>query len=359
MANCYFYKAILICVSILARPLEMITVAITCYNEENYIERCLRSVLAFEKPEGVDIEILVVDGLSEDNTRSIIQSVQKEFAEISLIDNPQRYQVHGINLAIDRARGEYMAWLGAHAVYPADYLSVLYQTSLRTNAENVGGILTTLPGSSSYSGHLVQAISTHRFGVGDSGFRVGHRKEGYTDTVPFGFYKLKVFKEIGKFDERLIRCQDYELNKRIGKNGGKILVNPDVRVAYYSQPSMGKFLKKQILIQGPYNPYAWYIAPHAFNIRHAISSVFVASLIVGILLSFFFVWARIVLFSVLGLYFLLALISSVQQAIRFKRPADILVLPFGFLAFHISHGLGVLVGVFRLLLGTAPIQKVK
>ena len=179
-AKLLFLHSHLVCTSILARPLEMITVAITCYNEENYIEQCLRSVLAFDKPEGVDIEILVVDGMSEDNTRSIIQTVQKEFAEISLIDSPQRYQVFGINLAIDRARGEYLAWLGAHAVYPIDYLRVLYQTSLRTNAENVGGILTTLPGSSSYSGHLVQAISTHRFGVGDSGFRVGHRKEGYT-----------------------------------------------------------------------------------------------------------------------------------------------------------------------------------
>ena len=119
----------------------MITVAITCYNEEIYIEGCLRSVLAFSKPEGEDIEILVVDGMSEDNTRSIVQSLQTEYPEIHLIDNPKRYQVHGINLAIDQARGNYLAWLGAHAVYPVDYLTVLYQTSLRTNAENVGGIL--------------------------------------------------------------------------------------------------------------------------------------------------------------------------------------------------------------------------
>ena len=337
----------------------MITVAITCYNEENYIERCLRSVLAFNKPEGEDVEILVVDGMSEDNTRSIVQTVQNEFTGIHLIDNPQRYQVHGINLAIDKARGEYIAWLGAHAVYPVDYLNVLFQTSQRTNAENVGGILTTLPGSSSFSGHLVQAISTHRFGVGDSGFRVGHRKEKYTDTVPFGFFKLNIFKEIGKFDERLIRCQDYELNKRIIKNGGRILINPDVQVVYYNQPSLGRYLKKQILIQGPYNPYAWYIAPHSFNFRHAISAVFTGSLIIAILLSLFFAWARIVLFSVMGLYFSLALISSVQQSIRYKKPADIFILPFGFLAFHISHGLGVLLGILKLLLGIAPVQKNK
>jgi GT2 family glycosyltransferase len=335
----------------------MITVAITSYNEERFIERAVRSALAFTRPEGEEVEFFVVDGMSEDKTRSIVQSIQKEFPELQLIDNPDRYQVHGINLAIDKAKGEYLAWLGAHAVYPVDYLDVLYQTSRRTDAENVGGVLDTLPGSTSYSGHLVQAISTHRFGVGDSGFRVGQRKEEYTDTVPFGFYKRSIFKEIGKFDERLIRCQDYELNKRILKHGGKILVNPSVKVIYYNQPSMGKFIKKQVLIQGPYNPYAWYIAPHSFNYRHAISAVFTGSLIVGIPLSIFFGWARILLFSVMGLYFLLALSSSLQQAIRYKKPADLLILPFGFLAFHISHGLGVLLGAFKLLFRVAPVQQ--
>lgn len=337
----------------------MITVAITSYNEEKFIERAVRSALAFTRPEGEEVEFFVVDGMSEDKTRSIVQSIQKEFPELQLIDNPERYQVHGINLAIDKAKGEYLAWLGAHAEYPVNYLTELYQTSLRTNAENVGGVLSTQPGSSTYSGHLVQAISTHRFGVGSSGFRVGHRKEEYTDTVPFGFYKLSIFKDIGKFDERLVRCQDYELNKRIIKHGGKILVNPEVKVVYYNQPSLGKFVRKQIFIQGPYNPYAWYIAPHSFNFRHAISAVFTGSLIVGIPLSIFFGWARIVLFTVMGFYFFLALFSSLQQAIRYKKPADILILPFSFLAFHLSHGLGVLLGSLKLLFRVAPVQKRK
>ena len=337
----------------------MITVAITCYNEEIYIERALRSALAFNEPDGEELEFFVVDGMSEDKTRSIIQSIQKEYPELQLIDNPQRYQVYGINLAIEKSKGEFLAWLGAHAVYPVDYLDKLHQTSLRSGAENVGGILDTLPGSSTYSGHLVQAISTHRFGVGDSGFRVGHRQEEYTDTVPFGFYKSSVFDRIGKFDERLIRCQDYELNKRIIKHGGKILVNPNVKVVYYNQPSLGKFLRKQILLQGPYNPYAWYVAPHSFNIRHAISAVFSAALLIGIPLSLFYGWARVILFSVMGFYFLLAFFSSFQQAIRYRKPADILVLPFSFLTFHLSHGFGVLLGILKLLFGSSPIQHLK
>jgi glycosyltransferase involved in cell wall biosynthesis len=335
----------------------MITVAITSYNEENYIERAVRSALAFQVPEGEEVEYFVVDGMSDDHTRAIVKEIQKEFPKLQLLDNPKRYQVFGINLVIEKAKGEYLAWLSAHAIYPENYLVQLHQTSLRSEADNVGGILDTQPGSHSYSGHLVQAISTHRFGVGNSGFRVGQQEEKYTDTVPFGLYKMGVFSKFGNFDERLIRCQDYELNKRIINQGGKILVNPNIRVRYFNQPSLGKFLKKQVLIQGPYNPYAWYVAPHSFNFRHAISAVFTASLLIGIPLAVFFFWARIILFTVMGFYFLVALFSSFQQAIRYKKPAHVLILPFSFLAFHISHGMGVLLGLLRLLLRTSPVQR--
>jgi len=337
----------------------MITVAITCYNEEKYIERSVRSALAFTKPEGVDVEILVVDGMSEDKTRSIVSLIQNETKRVRLIDNPERYQAHGINLAIDRANGEYLAWLSAHAIYPDNYLQVLYEASTRTDADCVGGVIDTRPGSNSYSGHLVQAISTHKFGIGNSGFKVGQTEERYSDTAPSGFFKLPIFKEVGKFDERLVRCQDYEMSKRITKHGGKILVTPNVEITYFNQPTVGRFLKKQILIQGPYNPYAWYIAPHSFNFRHAITAVFMGSLAIGIILSIFFSWARIVLGSVMGLYFALALFSSIQQAIRYKKPVDILILPFVFFAFHISHGLGVLVGLMKLIFRSAPVQKKK
>jgi GT2 family glycosyltransferase len=335
----------------------MITIAITCYNEETYIERSVRSALAFKKPDGVEVEILVVDGMSTDNSRSIVRSIEKETERVRLIDNPDRYQSHGMNLAIKQAKGEYLAWLSAHAIYPPDYLQILYEVSKRSGAECVGGIVNTVPGSDSYSGHLVQALTTHKFGIGNSGFRTGQSEEKFSDTAPSGFFRLPVFKKLGGFDERLVRCQDYEMSRRITKHGGKIVVTPRARITYFNQPSIGRLLRKQIVIQGPYNPYAWYIAPHSFNFRHAITAVFTGSLIIGMVLSVFFGWARIVLFSVMGLYFFIAIISSIQQAVRYRRPLDILTLPFTFLAFHISHGLGVLKGVLKLVTGTAPVQK--
>jgi len=335
----------------------MITVAITCYNEEKYIERSVRSALAFIKPDGVDVEILVVDGMSNDNSRSIVRSIQNETLSVQLIDNPSRFQAHGINLAIDYAKGDYLAWLSAHAIYPPHYLQVLYEASKRTGADCVGGIINTKPGSDTFSGHLVQALTTHKFGIGNSGFKIGQSEEKYSDTAPSGFFKLSIFSKVGNFNEQLVRCQDYEMSKRITKYGGKILVTPHVQITYFNQPSIGKLLKKQITIQGEYNPYAWYIAPHSFNFRHAITAVFTISLAIGILLSVLFFWAKIVFISVLGIYFFLAFISSGQQAIRYRQPLDAITMPFVFFAFHISHGLGVLKGILKLMIGTAPVKR--
>ena len=80
----------------------------------------------------------------------------------------------------------------------------------------------------------MQAVTTHRFGIGDAEFRL-LPKPGLADTVPYGFFKRNVFEKVGLFDERLVRNQDYELNRRILANGGRIWLDPRIVVQYYNQ----------------------------------------------------------------------------------------------------------------------------
>ena len=47
---------------------NLVSIIIPVYNEENYIENCLNSVLQFKKPNGIDFEIIIGDGYSTDNT---------------------------------------------------------------------------------------------------------------------------------------------------------------------------------------------------------------------------------------------------------------------------------------------------
>ena len=59
-------------------------------------------------------------------------------------------------------------------------------------AENVGGIVISEQNGEGYQASQIQALTTHPFGVGDSGFRVG-MNAGEVDTVPYGFFKKTVF----------------------------------------------------------------------------------------------------------------------------------------------------------------------
>ncbi len=79
--------------------------------------------------------------------------------------------------------------------------------------------------------------------------------EGPVDTVPYGFFRREFIDQVGWFDERLIRAQDFEFNKRLNAMGRVVWLDPAIRVGYFNQPSLWKFLKKQIFLEAPYNTY--------------------------------------------------------------------------------------------------------
>jgi len=336
--------------------MNKITIIIPCRNEEKFVKNCIDSVLKFEDLEKYDYEILLLDGMSEDKTRSIIEQYIVNNIRIKLFDNPGIIQSTALNIGIKQAKGDWIMRLDAHADYPKNYFKKLIETSLKTNADNVGGVVNTLPFNSSYLAQLVQALTTHKFGVGNSGFRTGMR-EGEADTVPYGFFKKEIFTKIGLFDERLVRCQDYEFNCRIKKFGGKVWINPDISINYYNQPDILKFLGKQFYKEAPYNAYMWHIAPYTFTARHAITGFFAAGVICGGILSVFFPLIKYIYMAIMGLYILLSLVSSIQQAIRYKKALHILTLPVSFFFYHFIHGLGIFAGIIKLIVGIAPVQK--
>jgi len=338
---------------------NVITILIPCRNEERYIRSCLDSVLAFEPPPGMQLEVLVLDGRSSDPTRAIIGEITARDPRVQCLDNPGIIQSCALNLGIRIARGQWIMRLDAHTQYPPDYLSLCYSTAIRTDAVNTGGIGITQPGGTTYQAQLVQALTTHKFGVGNSGFRTG-AEEGPRDTVPFGFFRRDLFDAIGFFDERLVRAQDYEFNCRIRASGRIVWLNPAIYSKYYNQPTMLAFYRKQFLREAPYNAYLWYIAPYAFAWRHAITGIFTFGILGGIILGPFYPrFIGIPFVAVMVLYAILAIHSAVQQAIRYKEPRHIFALPFAFFIYHLIHGLGLLAGILRLATVTAPVSKIK
>lgn len=335
-----------------------VSIIIPCYNEREFIRPCLKSVRAFDDPDGDLIEILVLDGLSTDGTREIVGELSVIDPRIKLLDNPPRIQSAALNRGIRSATGEYVMRLDAHSLYPSSYLRLALETASRTGADNTGGVVITLPRNDGYQAALVQALTTHRFGVGDSGFRTGAR-EGKADTVPYGCFRRDLFDRVGLFDERLVRAQDYEMNRRIAAAGGLVWLNPAMTVSYFNQPDLKSFLRKQALYDAPYNAYMWYLAPYAFKLRHAVTALFAMGVILGLLATVLAPVLRSIFLAAMAIYAALAIVAAAQQAIRYRQPMHVLAAPVAYFLYHFLHGAGVLYGLARLGLGTSPVQAVR
>ena len=169
---------------------DLVSIIIPCLNEEGYIKSCIESILSQDYQKDL-IEILVVDGGSNDNTLSILKS----FSEVTIINNPNKIVPISMNLGIKEAKGDFIIRIDAHCLYPKNYVSELIKNSVALNADNIGCIMETLPANDSSKAKAIAIGISHPLGVGNSYFRVGSSKTREVDTVPFGCYKKEVFKK--------------------------------------------------------------------------------------------------------------------------------------------------------------------
>lgn len=223
-----------------------VSIIIPTLNEEDYIAQCLDSILDSEYND-LQIEVFIVDAMSDDRTRAIIQKYQEKYPFIRLFDNPKKIVPIAMNIGISNAKGDYIVRLDAHALYPSNYVSKLLEWSEKLDADNIGTVCVTDVKSNTLISKAIKFVMSDKFGVGGSKFRVGISKVQEVDTVPFGCYKREVFEKNGLFDERLVRVQDLEFNKRLKKNGGKIFLIPDVPCTYFARDNLKDFAKNRFL----------------------------------------------------------------------------------------------------------------
>lgn len=315
------------------------------YNEEKHIASCLESILQQDFPKE-EMEVLLVDGMSTDRTREIVQQYTEQYPFIFLLDNPKRIVPTGLNIGIRVAQGDVIIRLDAHAIYPDNYFSVLVDKLFALNADNVGGLCRTLPAKETPVCEAIAAALSSPFGMGDSHFRIGTNKEMQVDTVPFGCFRREVFDKIGYFDEELIRNQDDEFNGRIIKYGGHIYLIPSIVINYYGRDSIGK-VAKMFYQYGLFKPLVNKKLGNPATVRQFFPPLFVVGLIGGLLLSFVHPIFCILYMIVLALYLFLAIYFSVKQ---FKNIKKVLLLIATFVTIHVSYGWGYLCGCVKLLL---------
>ena len=106
---------------------KKVSVLIPAYNCEKYIERCIRSILNQDYD---NIEIVVINDGSTDNTQSVIQKLKSENANIVSIDRENKGVCETRNELLNLATGEYVTFIDSD-----DWIDKGYIKTYLDNAE--------------------------------------------------------------------------------------------------------------------------------------------------------------------------------------------------------------------------------
>src|SRR6185369_5812697 len=101
---------------------ETVSVVIPCYNEERFIGQALAQLA--DQFDAERYEIIIVDGMSNDDTRAVIDEFKRRYPELTvrIVDNPARKIPTALNLGIAAAEGAIIARMDAHAVPSSGYI---------------------------------------------------------------------------------------------------------------------------------------------------------------------------------------------------------------------------------------------
>ena len=330
-----------------------VTLIIPCRNEAAFIQGCLDSVVRNDYPQQL-MEIFVLDGMSQDGTRELIQSFIKQYKNMTLLDNAALTIPSAMNIGIRKAQGSVIMKIDGHAVYPSDYIRKCVDGLRQYDAENVGGVITAVPRDNTILGRSIVLSLSNIFGIGNSTFRLGCSHPVLAKTTYSGCYKRDVFDRVGLYDENILRSEDVVLNAKLLKVGGRIIVDPGIVVVYYARSRFGAFVRHN------FDNGFWVTYPLRFGVvfvslRHLIPMVFVTGLMA--LAAFAAMapgfWAAVsvqMLMLTVAVYLMSCLLFAIQVARTQKDLRFLFTMPLIFGALHLSYGFGSCWGLLNVAL---------
>jgi succinoglycan biosynthesis protein ExoA len=311
---------------------DLVTVVIPARNEERTIGGVLRSVLAQSHR---NLQVLVVDGASEDRTAAVVRTAAETDPRVELVHNPDRVIPIALNLAADRARGEWLVRVDAHSRIPPDYVERLV-AHLRTG--RWGGVGGRKNGRGhTPAGRAIAAVMASPFAQGNSVYHYGTESVP-VDHVPFGAYPLQVVRELGGWTETQLVNEDFEFDYRVRLSGRELLFDPAVQIDWDCRQSIAD-LFAQYRRYGAGKVQTLVRHPKSAGLRHLAAPGMVGVLalaLVGLLPR----PTRRIAAALLLPYVGLVAVGTATVAPGLSTTAERLRVPAAFVALHIGWGMG-------------------
>jgi glycosyltransferase involved in cell wall biosynthesis len=213
------------------RPWPRISIVTPTYNQGKYLEESILSVADQNYP---NVEHLVIDGGSDDETPSILQRHAPRLAYWE--SQPDRGQGHALNKGFARATGEILTWLNSDdCLAPGALASVALAYEL-TGADMFAGICELFGDGGTFVSHLTSCASAP-LSLEDF-LDEEFMREGWSFYQPEVMFTRKLWERAGGYvDDELYIVMDYDLWLRFAIAGARLQVigRPIARLRFHDQ----------------------------------------------------------------------------------------------------------------------------
>jgi len=187
-------------------------------NGGRFLEETIRSVIS-QKESGVDLEYIVIDGGSIDESLNIINSYEKDISKI--VSESDQGPVSAINKGLKLASGEIVAWLNADDRYHSGAL------------KRVAQVMAAYPGKALCFGACrIIDEEGREIRKGITSFKEFFFSYSSQFTIqcinyisqPAMFFRRSAIEKAGHLREDLEAAWDYDLTLRLWRQGGGVYV---------------------------------------------------------------------------------------------------------------------------------------
>ena len=211
----------------------LITIGITCFNAQDTIKRTIKSAQNQDYP---NIEIIIVDDFSTDESAAIIQKQQAQDDRIKLIQQPQNQGYPtGLNTLIRHANGKYIAFFDDDDDNTIDRLSKQYKRLSQYENEHPNRPVICYTNRDVYiDGILKNSAKVHAIGreppepngTAVVDYILWHNENLVMCWGEFGSCTMMAATQTLQhflFDTNFRRCAEWDFAVRVAQNGGHFI----------------------------------------------------------------------------------------------------------------------------------------
>ncbi|MFT4892361.1 MAG: biofilm PGA synthesis N-glycosyltransferase PgaC [Candidatus Nanohaloarchaea archaeon] len=313
-----------------------VTFLVPAYNEEEYIQQCIKSLMEMDYPDD-KLEIIAINDGSTDTT---LEKLQEFKDRITVIDKENTGKASSLNHALEKVDTEMVACMDADSFAEKDMLRSMVGYMEEDGVKGVTPAMKvrnprTWAQKIMWAEFIYNLFLRKLFSIFDS---------QWVMPGPGSVYDTQYLKDLGGWDETTL-TEDMEVAFRMFKNGAKIKNSTNAYVDTESPPTLKGLLKQRIRWYGGYLNNMIRYKEFWFNPRYGNLGV--------IIMPFNILWTSVVVFM-LG-HMVYRIFDSIFQA--FNTYLLVGTIPYNFhfsvqsiSAFHVFYIVLGVTGIAMLLL---------